>query len=352
LEDSGNLGKKFILTFLVLFLVLFIVMIRSYLVALMLSAITAALFMPMLHSISALLKGHRRISSILVIVIALLIIGVPLVGFLLLAANEAVKVANNLAPIISSVVKDGSTYLRSMTDDLPFLEQLTPYADSLASNVKNTITSLGNVIFGSITSITRGTFSAFLNLFIFIYALYYFLNHGSGFLEKAKDYIPLQKCDSDMLVDHSYVVIRASLKSILIIGILQGALIALAFLIVGIEGAAFWGAVVVILSAIPGVGAPIVWVPAAVYLLLQGQIGWAIGLTVWGMIVVGLIDNILRPYVVGRDAKLPDLLILVSILGGIVMFGPSGILIGPVLLSLLGAAFTIYSQMYHQDLES
>lgn len=352
MKESGDLGKKFILAILIALLALFMVMIRGYLVSLMLSAITAALFMPMHQGITRGLKGRARLSSVLVIIIAMLIIGVPLIGFLLLAANEAVKVANNLAPVISSFIREGSSYINNYTDSLPFLEEITPYTDTLASNIRNTVTSMGNIIFSSITSITKGTFAAFLNIFIFIYALYYFLNKGSDFLQKAKEYIPLAKSDSDMFVEHSYVVIRASLKSILIIGILQGLLITLAFVLAGIEGAAFWGAVVVILSAIPGVGAPLVWVPAAFYLLLQGQIGWAIGLTVWGLIVVGLIDNILRPYVVGRDAKLPDLLILVSILGGIIMFGASGILIGPVLLSLLSASFAIYAQKYRQDLES
>ncbi|MGM0432939.1 MAG: AI-2E family transporter [Spirochaetota bacterium] len=346
-----DLGRIFTLTLLIGILLIFLYMIRGYLVALMLAAITAALFMPMHQGMTRLIKGHARLSSLLVMIIALLIIGVPLVGFLLLAANEAVKVANTLGPIISSTIRDSSNVINDLTDTLPFLGQLEPYADSLASNIRSTLASLGSMVFGSITSITKGTFSAALNLFIFIYALYYFLNHGSGFLEAAKNYIPLERKDSDMLVDHSYLVIRASLKSILIIGVLQGALISLAFWITGIEGAAFWGTVVVVLSAIPGIGAPIVWVPAAISLFLQGQIGWAIALTAWGMIVVGLIDNILRPYVVGREAKLPDLLILVGVLGGIAMFGPTGILIGPVIVSLTAAAFKIYGQMYATQLD-
>src|SRR3546814_15245542 len=112
---------------------------------------------------------------------------------------------------------------------------------------------------------------------------------------------------------------------ILIIGGLQAVLVGGAFWVVGSEGVAFWASVFLVLSAIPALGTPLVWGPAAAWLVLTGQVAEGIGLAVWGTLVVGLVDNILRPRIVGEQTKLPDLVILIAILGGIGAFGAVGI---------------------------
>ena len=120
----------------------------------------------------------------------------------------------------------------------------------------------------------------------------------------------------------------------------------------GINSPVFWGAIVFVLSAIPGVGAPIVWVPAAGYLIATGSVGWGVALAVWGALIVGLADNILRPMLVGRDAKLPDLVILISILGGITSFGAVGIIIGPIIAAILDTVLNIYKRAFAESLPS
>jgi predicted PurR-regulated permease PerM len=109
---------------------------------------------------------------------------------------------------------------------------------------------------------------------------------------------------------------------------------------------------VFLLAAIPGLGASLIWLPAAAYLLFTGSTGMGIGLLIWGVLVVGMVDNILRPWVVGNDAKLPDLVILISIFGGIVSFGPIGIIIGPVIAALLDTILTIYKKAFGHLLPS
>jgi len=343
-------GKIFIVGFLLLVLISFLVMIRSYLIALILAAIAAALMLPLQRRFTKAFKGKRQLSAAVLLVLMVLVIGIPLIGIAALVTSEAIKIGTMIAPWVSEQMR-GSSSIFDMLDSLPFGDQLEPYRETIIQRIGQIGSALGNFIVSSIPNLTKGTISLTLNGFIFLYAVYFFLVHGTGTMNKLKHFIPLKEEDSDLILDRGITVIRASLKGILVIGLLQGVLIAAAFWIIGIQGAAFWGAIVMVLSAIPGVGAPLVWLPAVIYLVSTSQFGWAIGLTLWGALVVGLIDNILRPAVVGRDAKLPDLLILVSILGGLAMFGAAGILIGPVLAALVVTALDIYKQMFSDELE-
>jgi predicted PurR-regulated permease PerM len=126
--------------------------------------------------------------------------------------------------------------------------------------------------------------------------------------------------------------------------------VGLSFAVAGLSGAVFWGTLVFVLSAIPGLGAPIVWVPAAIYLAVTGAFGAAIGLALWGALVVGLVDNILRPLIVGRDAKLPDVVVLVAILGGIITFGMIGLILGPIIAAVLDTLLGIYRRAFANQL--
>jgi predicted PurR-regulated permease PerM len=176
--------------------------------------------------------------------------------------------------------------------------------------------------------------------------MFYFLINGKKLLDSLASLLPLSKKDYDELIYRGLTVTKASLKGIVIIGVIQGLLVGLAFWAIGLNGPVFWGSVVFLLSAVPGLGAPVVWLPAMVYLIFTGSIGWGIALAVWGIVVVGLVDNILRPWIVGNDAKLPDLVILISILGGIISFGPIGIIIGPVIAALLDTVLNIYKKSF------
>jgi predicted PurR-regulated permease PerM len=351
MDNRRTTGKNFIVAFLLLVLLAFLVMIRGYLIALVLAGITAALLMNYQQRLTRRLKGRNRLSAAIVLISTVLVIGLPLSGLAVLVTSEAVKVGTRIAPWISEQISGGSSVF-DLISFIPFSEQLEPYQEIINERIGQIGASLGSFIVSSIPDLTKGTVSLLLNGFIFLYAFYYFLVHGTSVVNDLHVYIPLQRSASELILERGITVIKASLKGIVIIGFLQGLLIALAFWVTGVQGSAFWGAIVVVLSAIPGVGAPLVWVPAAIYLITAGKVGWAIGLIIWGALVVGLIDNILRPAVVGKDAKLPDLLILVSILGGLALFGASGILIGPVIAAVVVTVLGIYRQLYSNELEA
>jgi predicted PurR-regulated permease PerM len=141
-------------------------------------------------------------------------------------------------------------------------------------------------------------------------------------------------------------VSRATIKGTLIIGSVQGALGGISFWVAGINGAAVWGTMMAVLSAIPGLGHALVWVPVTVYLALSGQWSGAIGLFVWNAFVVGSVDNFLRPGLVGKDTELPDIVILVSTLGGLVLFGPLGFIVGPIVAALFVTVWELYGAAF------
>jgi predicted PurR-regulated permease PerM len=155
-----------------------------------------------------------------------------------------------------------------------------------------------------------------------------------------------------LLAERVLSVIRATVKGTFVIGLLQGGLAGLAFFVAGIQGAVFWGAVMAVLSVIPGVGAALVWVPAVIYLFATDQLVAAIALAVWCAVVVGTADNVLRPRLVGKDTQMPDLLVLLSTLGGLSLFGIVGIILGPMIATLFVAVWSLYRTSFAAELSA
>jgi len=185
-----------------------------------------------------------------------------------------------------------------------------------------------------------------LNLFVLLYSMFFFLRDGGTILNKLLYYMPLKDEDETLMVQRFVSITRATVKGTLVIGLIQGTLAGLGFWVAGIDGSAFWGTIMVVLSIVPGIGAALVWVPGVMYLFVTGQVLAGTLLGVWCAAVVGTIDNVLRPTLVGRDAKMPDLLILVGTLGGLYLFGPIGFIIGPIVCGLFLTALDIYGAAF------
>jgi predicted PurR-regulated permease PerM len=175
-----------------------------------------------------------------------------------------------------------------------------------------------------------------------LYATFTFLIHGQAMLDRALRFTPLTERDRSRLLGTFASVGRATLKGTVIIGIVQGGLAGLAFGVAGIEGAVFWGAVMCVLSIVPGVGTALVWVPAVIFLALDGQVGTAIGIALWCGLVVGTVDNVLRPLLVGKDTEMPDLLVMLTTLGGLALFGAAGLVLGPIIGALCMTAWRLW----------
>lgn len=317
-------------------------LIHTFLLAVLMAVVFSGLLHPFYRRVRVTLRCRPSIASGLTIVIAVIAIGIPLIAMAGLVAGEALTISKAVSPWLQGQLRGDGVLAFTLPDWVPFRDEIEPYKTQFLSRFGELAGGFGQFMFSSIRDATRGTVGVLLNLFVFLYAMFFFLMRGPDLADSALRYLPLDEDDRAELVERGLTVTKATLKSILVIGILQGALVALAFWVLGIGGAAFWGTVVLILSAIPGLGSAIVWVPAAIYLFATGQTLDAVGLLAWGGVVVGLVDNILRPRMVGEEAEIPDLLILLSILGGIAGFGVVGIVVGPILAAVFLTALDIY----------
>lgn len=184
--------------------------------------------------------------------------------------------------------------------------------------------------------------SGMLKTFLFFIALYYLLRDG----EKLKDAIvklsPLRDSYDESVFDRLALAVNSVVRGNLMIALIQGTLTAIGFTIFGVPHSVLWGSTAAIAALVPGVGTALIFVPTVLYMYFTGEVGSAIGLALWGVAAVGLVDNFLSPQLIGRGIKLHPLLVLLSVLGGLALFGPIGLFLGPLAVSLLFALLSIY----------
>jgi predicted PurR-regulated permease PerM len=200
----------------------------------------------------------------------------------------------------------------------------------------------GQVIAGKALSIGQDTLRLFVSAGIMLYVLFFLFRDGRAIARNIRAAMPLSEEYNAELTQRFAAVVRATVKGNIVIAIVQGVIGGVAFWLLGIKGALLWGTLMTFLSLLPAVGSALVWVPAAAYLILTGATAKGIGLVLVGVLVIGLIDNLLRPILVGRDTRLPDYVVLISTIGGIALFGINGFVIGPLIAALFMAAWTLF----------
>lgn len=191
-------------------------------------------------------------------------------------------------------------------------------------------------------SLGQNAFEFLVSFGIMLYLLFFLLRDGDGLAAKIKQAMPLTMEHKRHLSSKFTTVIRATVKGNVVVAAIQGTLGGLIFYFLGIQGALLWGFMMAFLSLIPAVGAGLIWIPVAVYFLFTGAVWQGTVLIAFGVFVIGLVDNLLRPVLVGRDTKMPDYVVLISTLGGLVLFGLNGFVIGPVIAALFMSAWDLF----------
>lgn len=325
--------------------VMFFQMVRGFLVAVLLAAIFAGMSYPLFRRLRFRLGGRQNLASITTILVLFVGVVVPIVAFMALVVNESVTLSQSIADWVRSE-PDRLAQMRTYLERVPFADSLIPEGDELVTKLGELAGRAGPMLAGQLAALGRGTLAFMLQLFVCGYALFFFLVDGPRILRTILYYIPLGADEESQLLERFVSVTRATLKGSLLIGVIQGGLAGIAFWVAGVPGAAFWGTVMVVLSIIPAIGSPLVWIPAVIYLALAGRITAALLLLAWCAIVVGTVDNFLRPRLIGRDARMSDLLILLSTLGGIAVFGALGFIVGPIIAALFVTVWHIYGQAF------
>lgn len=345
----NHLERPFLLITVAIVSLIFGFMVRDFLIALLLAGIFAGMGYP-LYERALPWVGKRWVASALIVVAMLLVILGPLAAFLGVVAAEALQVRDAVQPWIARLEQPDQ--LRLLFERIPFIDSLPIdkrlFFDEgrIAGWIGSAVSWVGSFAASNLAGFTQTTASFLLDVFVMLYAVFFFLLEGPLLLDRILYYMPLRSDDEAVLVGRFLSVTRATIKGTLVIGFLQGSLAGLGFWLADLPGSAFWGTVMMVLSTIPGVGAPLIWVPAVVWLFATGETVTATLLMLWCGAIVGTLDNVLRPKLVGADAEMSDLLILLSTLGGISMFGAIGVLIGPIVAALFVAIWELYGREY------
>jgi predicted PurR-regulated permease PerM len=192
-------------------------------------------------------------------------------------------------------------------------------------------------------NIGQSTVDFIINLFLMLYLLFFLLRDGDRISRRIKEAVPLRADQTRALFSKFTVVIRATVKGDVVVAALQGALGGIIFWLLGIYAPVLWAVVMALLSLLPAVGSALVWLPVAIYLLASGAVWQGIVLIAYGVLVIGLVDNFVRPILVGKDTKMPEYVVLISTLGGIAIFGINGFVIGPIIAAMFIAVWEIFS---------
>ena len=353
LTTSGtNLRTAFVLLLVAAVTALFLAVVWPFLKPLLLAALLAGLFHPFYRWVTRLLGGRRSLGAGVTLLV-LLVLGLgPVSAFLGIVLQQALTMTNQAIPWLSEHLGEASTFNVHdwLVQRFPALARYVPSQEQLLQQVATAVKTAGAYLVSFASRMTATTAAFLLNLFVMLYAMFFFFRDGHKILERIFYYLPLSDEDESRMLTQFASITRATVKGTLVIGVIQGGLGGIAFWVAGIEGAALWGTIMTILSIVPGIGAPLVWVPFVIFLYVNGQYLTATLLLVWCGAVVTTIDNFLRPVLVGRDSEMPDLLILIGTLGGLFLFGPIGFIVGPIVCGLFLTVWDIYGTTFREVL--
>ncbi|WP_420134821.1 AI-2E family transporter [Rhodopseudomonas sp.] len=307
--------------------------------------VMAIIFAPLNRRLAQLYDGRRNLAALttLTIIIMLVLLPLSLIGAAL--AQEASQMYRR----VDSGDVDILRYLKQVIADPPswisgFLDRFNigSLAD-LQQRLSSGLMQGSQYIASQAIGIGQGTLEVVVNLGVMLYLLFFLLRDGDLLAGRIRRAIPLPVEQESQLLRKFAVVIRATVKGNMLIALIQGALGGVIFYLLGIKGALLWGVVMAFLSLLPAVGAGLVWLPVAIYMIATGSIWQGVVLIAFGTLVIGMVDNVLRPVLVGKDTRMPDYVVLISTLGGLQVFGLNGFIIGPVIAALFIATWDIYS---------
>jgi predicted PurR-regulated permease PerM len=317
-------------------------MLRPFIEVLMWAAVLVVAFYPIHRRLVARTKrpGTSALLSCLLVVVTILL---PVTLITIALVHEFSGFADNLKANVSALLDPNSPvtgrflkWLEQYVNVEPLRQQ-----DFLAERLKG----MSGAIAGRTLGFVGGVVGAVIEIFFVIFTMYYLFRDGNRIVGALPDVLPLEREQSEKILARTREVISASLYGVLVIASIQGALGGLAFWALGLPSPLVWAVVMILLSMIPMAGAFIVWGPAAIFLAVSGFWVKAIILTVWGTLVIGTIDNFLRPKLVGEKTKLHELFIFFSVLGGLKVFGILGIVLGPVVLAITLALLDVFRQV-------
>jgi len=343
--DTSQQHKAFLLL-LAIVTVAFFWLLLPFFGAVFWAVILAIVFAPLQRAFERRFGPRSNLAASLSVLVCVVIAIIPMVVIFGSLVNEGAKLVQRA----QSGEFDTSNLINDIQAAVPpwmqhFLDRLgAGDFDALRDRLVSLAQQAGQLVAGRALNLGQNTLRFVAATGIMLYVLYFLFRDGRIIARNIRASMPLSEEYNRRLIEKFTAVVRATVKGNIVIAAIQGTIGGVAFWLLGIDAALLWGALMIFLSLLPAVGAAIVWVPVAGYLFMTGAFWKGVILVAVGAGVIGLVDNLLRPSLVGKDTRLPDYVILVSTVGGLSLFGINGFVIGPLIAALFIAGWTIFRE--------
>lgn len=352
-----NLQKYFLLGSLLLLMVLLFAFLRSFLTTLFIAAIIATGIHPLYKLMITRGKMNRTLSTLIILFAVVFILNSVITWFLSSVVGEATAAYGSFRTNIEQYLSAESAFAAisqrfpSIYESLSNMLEQSPFnLQEIVIQGSRAIGDMSSFLLGQATNVVKQVSTFLLHLVIFVLSLFYFIRDGENIARYIQSLLPMSKHYRTELFEKIRILMNAIIYGIFGTAIVQGALVGIGLAIVGVENAAFWGALAVLLAPLPYIGTTLIWFPVVILLFIQGEPLWAIFLLIWGMIIVGTADNIIKPYIIGSGSALHPLAVMLVVFGGVFSFGFEGLIFGPFVLTLTLAFVHIYSIEYREVL--
>ncbi|WP_370906483.1 AI-2E family transporter [Ensifer sp. WSM1721] len=311
--------------------------------AILWATVLAVLFTPVNRSMLKRMPGWRNLAATITLAVILVMVILPF----LIVANLVFREAASIYRSVAAGQIDLGIDIQALRDILPdwlngLLDRIVPDADALRTRLLNALGQSGEFLAGQAINIGQSTFHLIVSIFVMLYLLFFFLRDGRELARVIGEAMPLSVRLRQALFSRFALTINAIVKGSVVVALVQGMLGALVLWALDVRAPALWGAVMAVFALLPVVGTGLIWGPIGVYMLVSGAIWQGAVLLLFGILVIGLVDNLLRPILIGKETRMPDYLVLVSTLGGIAAFGTNGLVVGPVIAALFLAAWSVF----------
>ncbi|MBD3321914.1 MAG: AI-2E family transporter [Chitinivibrionales bacterium] len=351
-KSGSRLNRRVLIIMLVILGVLLIPIVKLFLVPLVLASTFTTLFYPMYAWLLMRLKGKKALCSLLSCLVLILGVLIPTYVLVHLVTLQTIELYGSAEPRIREIVSRGEEGILGEIQDSKVVRWLRLSRIDWRSSLQDAARTVGKFLTEALNRTSTGVLQLVANLAIMLFTMFYFFIDGERFVKRLRYLSPLRNDYEDLIVNRFLLISRATVKGTFLVGLVQGSIGGIALLVFGVKTWLLWAFIMVILSIIPMVGAWLVMVPAAVIQLLLGNIWQGIGIAAASTVVISNIDNLIRPRLVGKDAKMHDLLIFFSTLGGIAIFGIMGFIVGPVIAALFVTVLDIYGMEFKEELLS
>lgn len=341
-ETTHNIG---FVVMVVAITAVFVWLLLPYYSAILWAVILAILFNPLQRRLTVWLGGRRSVAAALSVLTCICVVLIP-------ASLIIASLSIEISTVYQRVRDSDVTLAGALAQAQAMLPDFVNAAlagmnlgnlEEIQQSLLSALSSVGQAVASGAFGVGQGALQFFISLAIMLYLLFFLFRDGRRLAILIRDSVPLDRNRTDDIAAKFVSVVKATVRGNVLIAIIQGGLGGITFWLLGIEAPLLWGVLMAVLSLLPAVGAILVWAPFATYLALSGNVTQAIILVVVGALVISMIDNLLRPVLVGRETKLPDYVVLISTIGGLSLFGINGFVLGPLVAALFIAVWSQFT---------